>query len=54
MSARPAIKRASLVVLLDTRHDGTILAGGAYDATLTFRSDGHTMVPVLSAAKPAS
>ena len=45
---------ANLVVLLDTRHGGTILAGGAYDATLTFRSDGHTMVPVLSAAKPAS
>jgi hypothetical protein len=52
----PADKRfakANLLVLVDTSHGGTVTSGGAYTATLTFRSDGEWLLPVLSEAAPA-
>jgi hypothetical protein len=44
------ITNANVLALVDTTHGGTVTKGGTYSATLTFRSDGTKMLPVLSRA----
>jgi hypothetical protein len=46
-----SIANANLLVLVDTLHGGAVTRGGRYSATLTFRSDGKRLVPVLSECK---
>lgn len=45
-----AIMNANVLALVDTTHGGTVTQGGTYTATLTFRSDGTKLLPVLSKA----
>jgi len=49
----PAYKKivnANLLVIADTTNGGTVTKGGTYKATLTFRSDGSKLLPILSQA----
>lgn len=43
----------NVIALIDTTHSGTVLAGGAFSATLSFRSDGKMLYPVLSEVRSA-
>lgn len=49
--ASTKIVGAIVIAIVDTRHGGTVTRGGTYSATLTFRSDGTRLLPVLSQAK---
>lgn len=44
---------ANVLALADTGNGGSVTRGGTYNATLTFRSDGSKMLPILSNAKLA-
>ena len=45
------LNNANMLVVLDTTHGGSLTKGGTYTATLTFRSDGSKLLPILSNAK---
>ena len=45
------IVNANLLVLADTTNGGAVTKGGTYKATLTFRSDGTKLLPILTHAK---
>jgi len=42
------IVNANLLVTPDTTNGGTVTKGGTYAATITFRSDGSKLLPILS------
>jgi hypothetical protein len=54
MPANPGIVNTNLLVIVDTTDGGTVTKGGTYSATLTFRSDGTKMLPIMSSAKAAN
>lgn len=39
---------ANVLALMDTTHGGAVTKGGTYTATLTFRTDGTKLLPILS------
>ena len=45
--------RANALVLVDTTHGGSLTKGGTYTASLTLRSDGTKLLPILSNVKAA-
>jgi len=44
------IINANVLAIVDTTQGGTVTKGGTYTATLTFRSDGTKLLPILSQA----
>jgi hypothetical protein len=44
------IPNANWLVIPNTTEGGTVTKGGTYKATLTFRSDGSKLLPILSQA----
>ena len=44
------IVNANMLVIPNTTNGGTVTKGGTYKATLTFRSDGLKLLPILSQA----
>ena len=53
LSGAPALARivnANALALANTKDGGTVTEGGTYTATLTFRSDGTMLLPILSKA----
>ena len=42
--------KSNLLVVVDTTHGGTVTKGGTYTATITLRSDGTKLLPILSQA----
>ena len=46
-----SMSNSNVLVVVNTTDGGTVTKGGTYTATLTFRSDGSKMLPILSNVK---